>query len=359
MKKYLLKDALEKGYAVGAFNFGTVEILKSIIKASEETSSPVIAQVSEGGINFIGEDYLKGIIAAARKNCSVPISFHLDHGKSLESVKKAIDVGCDSVMIDASMLSFEDNITVTKNVVDYAHSKGVFVEAELGSLAGVEEDVNVSDKDSCYTDPSQAKEFVERTGVDSLAVAIGTKHGAYKFGGDAKLRFDILENIQKEIPNVPLVLHGASGVDSKTVDKLLQNNTYVTLRLWVDNIFQMQMIELINNYYNCDIDLTKKSFQINKYLYVKQFHEFIWPDLNNDYYEETGTCYALRDHIGILVDGTVIPCCLDTEGTITLGNIYQDNLNDILNDEIVISMLKGFQQNKKCEELCKHCSFIK
>lgn len=261
MKKYLLKDALEKGYAVGAFNFGTIEILKSIIKASEETSSPVIAQVSEGGINFIGEDYLKGIIAAARKNCSVPISFHLDHGKSLESVKKAIDVGCDSVMIDASMLSFEDNITVTKNVVDYAHSKGVFVEAELGSLAGVEEDVNVSDKDSCYTDPSQAKEFVEKTGVDSLAVAIGTKHGAYKFGGDAKLRFDILENIQKEIPNVPLVLHGASGVDSKTVDKLLELGVNIKGAKGVSDDILETSSKMHICKINCDTDLRMSYLQ--------------------------------------------------------------------------------------------------
>jgi fructose-bisphosphate aldolase class II len=222
MKNYILKDALEKGYAVGAFNFGTLEILKSIIKASEESSSPVICQVSEGAINFIGEEYLKGIIESAKKSCKVPVSFHLDHGKSLDSVKKAIEVGCDSVMIDASMLPYEDNVTITKNVVEYAHSKNVFVEAELGSLAGVEDDINVAEKDSCYTDPKQAKDFVERTGIDSLAVAIGTKHGAYKFGGDAKLRFDILENIQKEIPNTPLVLHGASGVNSNTVDKLLE-----------------------------------------------------------------------------------------------------------------------------------------
>ena len=261
MKKYLLKDALEKGYAVGAFNFGTLEILKSIIKASEETSSPVICQVSEGAINFIGEDYLKGMIEAARKNCKVPVSFHLDHGKSLESIKKAIAVGCDSVMIDASMLPFEDNITITKNVVDYAHSKGVFVEAELGSLAGVEEDINVSDKDSCYTNPTQAKEFVERTGIDSLAVAIGTKHGAYKFGGDAKLRFDILENIQKEIPNVPLVLHGASGVDSKTVNHLLELGVDIQGAKGVPDEILEQASEMHVCKINCDTDLRMSNLE--------------------------------------------------------------------------------------------------
>lgn len=222
MNKNLLEEALKNNYSVGAFNFGTLEILKSIIAAAEECSSPIIAQVSEGAIAFIGEEYLKSMITAARRECKVPLSFHLDHGKSLESVKKAIDIGCDSVMIDASMLPFEDNIEITKKVVKYAHSKGVFVEAELGSLAGVEDDINVADKDSCYTNPEQAKEFVEKTNIDSLAVAIGTKHGAYKFGGDANLRFDILENIQKAIPNTPLVLHGASGVSSEVVDKLLE-----------------------------------------------------------------------------------------------------------------------------------------
>jgi len=228
MKKYLLKDALEKGYAVGAFNFGTLEVLKAIIAGAEQTSSPVIAQISEGALKFMGEEYLKQIIVAARKECKVPISFHLDHGTSFESVKKAIEIGCDSVMIDASMLPFEDNITITKNVVDYAHEKGVFVEAELGSLAGIEDNIVVEDKNSCFTDPSQAKEFVERTGVDSLAIAIGTKHGAYKFGGEAKLRFDILEEIEKVIPTTPLVLHGASGVEAESVDRLFNLGVDIT-----------------------------------------------------------------------------------------------------------------------------------
>lgn len=222
MKEYLLKDALKNGYAVGAFNFANLEVLKSIIASAELTKSPVIAQMSESAISFIGEEYLKQIIIAARKQCKVPISFHLDHGKSLDSVKKAIDIGCDSVMFDGSMLPFEDNIAITKSVVDYAHTKGVFVEAELGSLAGIEDDVNVEESKSFYTDPAQAKEFVEKTGVDSLAIAIGTKHGAYKFGGEAKLRFDILDEIEKLLPDTPLVLHGASGVDEKAVDKLLE-----------------------------------------------------------------------------------------------------------------------------------------
>lgn len=219
--KNLLTDALKNKYAIGAFNFANLEVLKSIVKAAEETNSPVIAQVSESALNFIGKDYLKQIIIACRKTCKVPISFHLDHGKNLESVKTAIEAGCDSVMIDASMLPFEENIKATKEVVEYAHAKGILVEAELGSLAGVEDEINVSEENSKYTNPKQAKEFVEKTKVDSLAVAIGTKHGAYKFGGDAKLRFDILEQIQNEIPNTPLVLHGASGVSKEAVASLL------------------------------------------------------------------------------------------------------------------------------------------
>ena len=221
-RKYILKDALDNGYAVGAFNFASLEVLKAIIASAEMQNSPIIVQVSETAINFMGDEYLKGIIAVARKNCKVPISFHLDHGKSFESVKRAIELGCDSVMIDCSMLPFEDNIAITKRVVDYAHERNVFVEAELGSLAGIEDDVDVKEKDSAFTSPSQAKLFVEKTQVDSLAVAIGTKHGAYKYSGEAKLRFDILEEIQKNIPNTPLVLHGASGINEIDVARLLE-----------------------------------------------------------------------------------------------------------------------------------------
>lgn len=222
MKKYLLKDALDNGYAIGAFNFATLEVLKAIIASAESKNSPVIAQVSESGIAFLGDDYLKGIIESARKNCRVPISFHLDHGKSFDIAKRAIDIGFDSVMIDCSMLPFEDNVAITKKVVQYAHERGVFVEAELGSIAGIEDDLKVADKDSLYTSPIQAKEFVERTGTDSLAIAIGTKHGAYKYSGEAKLRFDILEEIEKLIPDIPLVLHGASGVEARDVARLLE-----------------------------------------------------------------------------------------------------------------------------------------
>ena len=173
----------------------------------------------------------------------------------------------------------------------------------------------------------------------------------------------------KKIRQVNISLHSYNpkykvGVEEymdnilKTTDILIKNNTYVSFRLWVNNEYQKQMVKMIENHFNCVIDLTKSSFAINKYLYVKQFHEFIWPDLENNYYEEKGTCYALKDHIGILSDGTIIPCCLDSKGTINLGNIYKDDLETILNSDRVKNMLSGFQKHIKEEELCKHCSFL-
>jgi fructose-bisphosphate aldolase class II len=219
MKENILIPALKNGYAVGAFNFCNMEVLKAIVAAANETQSPVIAQISKGAIEYAGPEYLKGIVAAARKEAKYPIFFHLDHGDSLDLVKTAIEIGCDSVMIDASSKAYEDNVATTKEVVDYAHSKGVYVEAELGKLSGIEEHVQVDAKDSCYTDPDQALDFVTRTGVDSLAIAIGTSHGAYKFSGDAELKFDILTKIQELLPNTPLVLHGSSSLDQTVVAK--------------------------------------------------------------------------------------------------------------------------------------------
>ncbi len=219
MKENILIPALKNNYAVGAFNFCNMEVLRAIVAAANETASPVIAQISKGAIEYATPEYLKGIIAAARKEAKYPIFFHLDHGDSLDLVKTAIEIGCDSVMIDASSMSYEDNIKTTKEVVDYAHSKGVFVEAELGKLSGIEEHVNVDAKDSCYTDPQEALDFVNRTGVDSLAIAIGTSHGAYKFAGDAELKFDILSKIETLLPTTPLVLHGSSSLDQAVVAK--------------------------------------------------------------------------------------------------------------------------------------------
>lgn len=144
----------------------------------------------------------------------------------------------------------------------------------------------------------------------------------------------------------------------KSVDKLVKNNTYISLRLWVKNDYQKKIIEMINEYYNCNVNLESGSYKIKEYLYIKSYHEFIWPDLSNDYYEEVGTCYGLKDHIGILSNGTIIPCCLDSKGVINLGNIYDDNLDEVLNKERVLTMMEGFRQCKKIEELCKHCSFL-
>ena len=217
--KEMFKKAMQEGYAIGAFNINNMEMIQAITDAASETKSPVILQVSSSAIKYAGMDYLiKMVEAATTKHPEIPLALHLDHGKDFEICKECIDRGFTSVMIDGSKYDFDENIELTKKVVDYAHSKGVVVEAELGSLAGVEDELNVEEKDSKYTNPKQAKEFVERTNCDSLAIAIGTSHGAYKFKGDAKLRFDILEEIKKEIPNTPLVLHGASTVIKELVD---------------------------------------------------------------------------------------------------------------------------------------------
>ncbi len=214
-----MQTALENKYAIGAFNFCNMESLKGIIEAANELGAPVIAQISKGAINYAGPDFMKGLISAGRKMAKYPISFHLDHGDSFDTVKTAIRIGCDSVMIDASGLEYEENVKLTKKVVSYAHKRNIWVEAELGRLQGIEDHVKVSAKESSYTDPQQAKDFVTRTGVDSLAVAIGTSHGAYKFEGAAELKFDILSKIEKLIPHTPLVLHGASSVDETSVAK--------------------------------------------------------------------------------------------------------------------------------------------
>jgi len=217
--KEMFKKSMEEGFAIGAFNVNNMEIIQAIVDAAAESNSPVILQASSSAIKYAGMDYLiKMVEAATEVHPNVPIALHLDHGPDFEICKMCIDAGFTSVMIDGSKYDFEKNIEITKEVVDYAHSKGVVVEAELGKLAGIEDEVNVSEKDAMYTDPKQAEEFVKRTGCDSLAIAIGTSHGAYKFKGEAKLRFDILKEIKKCIPNTPIVLHGASTVIEKLVN---------------------------------------------------------------------------------------------------------------------------------------------
>ena len=216
----MLKKAYNGGYAIGAFNVNNMEIIQGITEACQETHSPVILQVSKGARAYANHTYLVKLVEAALIECpEIPMALHLDHGPDFETCKSCIDGGFTSVMIDGSSKSFEENIALTRQVVDYAHAHGVVVEAELGTLAGIEDDVNVSAEDSSYTRPEEVEEFVDRTGCDSLAIAIGTSHGAYKFkpGTDPHLRFDVLHEIKKKLPGFPIVLHGASSVPQEFV----------------------------------------------------------------------------------------------------------------------------------------------
>lgn len=220
--KEMFRKAYDGGYAIGAFNVNNMEIVQGITEAAREVRAPMILQVSKGARAYANHTYLVKLVEAAVIECpEIPIALHLDHGPDFETCKSCIDGGFTSVMIDGSHHSFEENIAVTKRVVEYAHAHGVWVEAELGRLAGVEEDV--SSEHSIYTDPDQAVEFVERSGCDSLAIAIGTSHGAYKFKGEAKLDFERLEKIGNLMPGYPLVLHGASSVPQEFVEMC---NTY-------------------------------------------------------------------------------------------------------------------------------------
>lgn len=217
--KEMFEKSMKEGFAIGAFNVNNMELIQGIVDAAAENNSPVILQASSSAIKYARINYLmKMVEAAVEEHPNIPIAIHLDHGPDFETCKMCVDNGFTSVMFDGSKYDFEENIALTKKVVDYAHSKGVVVEAELGKLAGIEDDVNVSASDAMYTDPAQAEEFVRRTGVDSLAIAIGTSHGAYKFKGEAKLRFDILKQIKERIPNTPIVLHGASTVIPELVN---------------------------------------------------------------------------------------------------------------------------------------------
>ncbi len=211
--KEMFEKSMKEGFAIGAFNVNNMEIVQAIMDAAAEEHAPVIMQASSSAIKYARINYLmKMVKAAEEEHPEIPFAIHLDHGPDFETCKMCIDAGFTSVMFDGSKYDFEENIRLTKEVVDYAHAHGVVVEAELGKLAGIEDDVNVSESDAMYTDPAQAEEFVKRTGCDSLAIAIGTSHGAYKFKGEAKLRFDILKKIKERIPNTPIVLHGASTV---------------------------------------------------------------------------------------------------------------------------------------------------
>ena len=223
--KEMFQKAYEGGYAIGAFNVNNMEIIQGITEAAQEEKSPLILQVSAGARKYARHNYLVKLVEAALLEADLPIALHLDHGDDFEICKACIDGGFSSVMIDGSKHSFEDNIILTKKVVEYAHERGVTVEGELGKLAGIEDDVNVSAEDASYTRPEEVEEFVSRTGVDSLAIAIGTSHGAFKFkpGQKPMLRFDILEEVERRLPNFPIVLHGASSVSQEFVKIIAAN----------------------------------------------------------------------------------------------------------------------------------------
>ena len=231
----MFKKAYDGGYAIGAFNVNNMEIVQGITEAAKEVNAPLILQVSKGARAYANHTYLIKLVEAAVIETGLPICLHLDHGDSFETCKSCIDGGFTSVMIDASSKPFAENIEITKKVVEYAHDHGVVVEAELGSLAGVEDEVNVSAEDSSYTRPEEVEEFVTKTGCDSLAIAIGTSHGAYKFKPEQctlneegilvppALRFDILEDVSRRLPGFPIVLHGSSSVPQNFV-KLINEN---------------------------------------------------------------------------------------------------------------------------------------
>lgn len=220
--KEMFEKAFQGGYAIGAFNINNMEIVQGVVAAAKAQNSAVILQVSKSALKYAHPKYLKAMVDAAVEETGLDIALHLDHGPDLETCKECIECGFTSVMFDGSHYDYEENVAKTKEVVEYAHARGVVVEAELGKLAGVEDDVKVDAANATYTDPDQAVDFVKRTGVDSLAIAIGTSHGAYKFKGEAKLDFDRLETITKKLEDAgfhdfPIVLHGASSVDQRCV----------------------------------------------------------------------------------------------------------------------------------------------
>ena len=262
----MFKKAYEGKYAVGAFNVNNMEIIQGIVEAAKVEQAPLILQVSAGARKYASHIYLMKLVEAAVEDSGLPICLHLDHGEDFEICKACVDGGFTSVMIDGSKHSFEENIELTKRVVDYAHNKGVVVEAELGKLAGVEDAVKVDAKDATYTDPDQAVEFVERTGVDSLAIAIGTSHGAYKFKGKPELDFARLEKISNMLPNFPLVLHGAStvipsfveecnkfggkidGAQGVPEDMLLKAGTFGVCKINIDTDLRLAMPASVRKY---------------------------------------------------------------------------------------------------------------
>jgi len=255
--KEMFQKAYEGGYAIGAFNVNNMEIIQGITEAAKEVNAPLILQVSAGARKYAKHTYLMKLVEAAIADTGLPICLHLDHGEDFEICKACIDGGFTSVMIDGSKHSFEKNIEVTRQVVEYAHARGVVVEGELGRLAGIEDEVNVSAEDSSYTDPEQVEEFVKATGVDSLAIAIGTSHGAFKFkpGQKPQLRFDILEEIEASLPGFPIVLHGASSVIPEYVDIINANGGKMSDAIGIPEDMLRQAARMAVCKINIDSDL--------------------------------------------------------------------------------------------------------
>lgn len=253
----MFNKAYAGGYAIGAFNVNNMEIIQGITQAAAETQAPLILQVSAGARKYASHTYLMKLVEAAVIETGLPICLHLDHGDSFELCKSCVDGGFTSVMIDGSHLSFEENIALTKQVVEYAHAHGVVVEGELGRLAGIEDAVNVAEEDSSYTRPEEVEEFVSRTGVDSLAIAIGTSHGAYKFkpGTKPQLRFDILEEVGRRLPNFPIVLHGASSVMPEYVQMINDNGGAMPDAIGVPEDMLRQAAKMAVCKINIDSDL--------------------------------------------------------------------------------------------------------
>lgn len=286
--KEMFEKAYAGGYAIGAFNVNNMEIVQGITEAAKEENAPVILQVSAGARKYAKHAYLTKLVEAALIDTDLPIALHLDHGDDFEICKACIDGGFSSVMIDGSKHSFEDNITLTKKVVEYAHAHGCVVEGELGKLAGIEDDVNVSAEDASYTRPEEVEEFVSRTGVDSLAIAIGTSHGAFKFkpGQKPQLRFDILEEVAKRLPNFPIVLHGASSVSQEYVEIIKKFGGHLDDAIGIPEEMLRQAAKMAVCKINIDSDL-RLAFTagIREYMATNPSHfdprQYLTPARNN------------------------------------------------------------------------------
>lgn len=276
----MFEDAYKGKYAIGAFNINNMEMIQAIVEAGKEENAPLILQVSAGARKYANPIYLKKLVEAAVEDTGLPICLHLDHGADFEICKDCVDSGFTSVMIDGSHLPYEENVKLSKKVAEYAHDKGVVVEAELGQLAGIEDDVDVKSEDASYTRPEEVEDFVKRTGVDSLAIAIGTSHGAFKFKGEPKLRFDILQEVSERLPGFPIVLHGASSVLPEYVaminefggdvagakgvpEELLRKAASMAVcKINIDSDFRLAMTGSIRKY----LDENPKEFDPRKYL---------------------------------------------------------------------------------------------